>query len=106
MALLLKPKAFPIFILALAGCDPRASEELQVSEDSQNCENVDPGMTIDEVIEIMGEPKYRTELHPESNALKFSYSSPPFASGPISITFRRAETQPYLVDYKFCDGEP
>ncbi|MEM6543295.1 MAG: hypothetical protein AAF680_00225 [Pseudomonadota bacterium] len=59
-----------------------------------------------EVIEIMGEPANRSEGHPESRTVEFSYSYPAFASGPISITFREKASGQHLVDYKFCDGEP
>ena len=89
-----------VSVIALSGCNP------SVAVDSRKCEQVTSGMTTIEVIEIMGEPRYRSDGHPASQSVKFSYSEPAFASGPISITFREQAEGELLVDYKACDGEP
>lgn len=82
--------------------------------DRCNCRKILDGESMDRVLDVVGEPRYRRAIEPSSRFLvqdppkrvKFWYSTPYFASGPITVAFKLSGDENYIVDYRFCEGSP
>ncbi len=82
--------------------------------DRFNCRQIEDGATMDRVLDVVGEPKYRRAIEPSSRLLvqdppervTFWYNTPYFASGPITIAFKLDDNEDYIVSYTFCEGSP
>lgn len=99
---------FLLILLLTSACNPMAQL------DSRNCEKVENRMIIADVLTLMGDPHNRIERRvnppesprPGAQAIDFTYAEPLFASGPITVNFIRSTNDEFLVDHKYCDGQP
>jgi hypothetical protein len=85
--------------LTLTACSPVVSPLAYA--DYRSCLKVKPGMSEREVVDIMGDPQYRSTR--TSGELQLQYREEFGASGPIEITLKRGPSGDF-VDFIACQG--
>ena len=95
----MKSIAFAIVFLSfLTACAP---EEVMV--DRKNCEQLKEGMSLAEVIAVMGEPK--SQERSDEPGLVLYYSEGYLAPGPVTIRLIGTD-EDLQVDRTLCQGPP
>ena len=84
----------------LATCDSR-----EVRTDQENCERLKEGMSLAEVVAIMGKPKHTQETDVFGPGLYLEYSEGKLASGPLTVQFKGSNDD-LRLDYALCYGTP
>ncbi len=86
-----------MFLVSLSACNSKESVA-----DRENCLSLSKGMTLEQVIEIMGEPKERRVVEYPAHGLALSYSTQYLADGALTIYLQKVSSG-HVLESAFCD---
>lgn len=92
--------ALLLLIFLLTTCDSK-----EVRTDQENCERLKQGMSLDEVVAIMGKPKHKQKTDVFGPGLSLEYSEGKLASGPLTVQLN-GSSEDLRLEYALCFGTP